>query len=228
VIKALHGRPGIQAAMKTAIELAAANRFFHWPLEFPDVMAKGGFDVMLGNPPWQRIKLQEQEFFATRRREIAAAPNAAARRWMIEALKAAPEGSDDRKLYDEFEEAKRAAEAASESVRASGRFPLTAVGDVNTSALFAEDLLRLNNKRGRAGFIVPTGIATDSTTSAFFAEIASSRCLNSLIDIQTGLGFFDRIGPQGTSFACSPRPDAASRRQRRVSLLLALDDAQGA
>ena len=52
---------------------------FHWPLEFPDVMATGGFDVVLGNPPWERIKLQEQEFFAAREPEIAQAPNAAAR-----------------------------------------------------------------------------------------------------------------------------------------------------
>ena len=54
-------------------------RAFHWPLEFPDVMAAGGFDVVLGNPPWERIKLQEQEFFASRDPEIAQAPNAAAR-----------------------------------------------------------------------------------------------------------------------------------------------------
>ena len=44
--------------------LAMRNQFFHWPLEFPHVFAAGGFTVMLGNPPWERIKLQEQEFFA--------------------------------------------------------------------------------------------------------------------------------------------------------------------
>ncbi len=57
----------------------ATARAFHWPLEFPDIMAAGGFDVVLGNPPWERIKLQEQEFFAAREPEIAEAPNAAAR-----------------------------------------------------------------------------------------------------------------------------------------------------
>ena len=41
--------------------------FFHWPLEFPDVFECGGFDVVLGNPPWERIKLQPEEvsFFGT-------------------------------------------------------------------------------------------------------------------------------------------------------------------
>jgi hypothetical protein len=66
--------------------LAAAQPFFHWPLEFPEVFAAGGFDVMLGNPPWERIKLQEKEFFATRDSEIANAPNKVARDRLIKAL----------------------------------------------------------------------------------------------------------------------------------------------
>ena len=60
-----------------AQDLAGAARAFHWPLEFSDIMATGGFDVVLGNPPWERIKIQEQEFFAAREPEIAEAPNAA-------------------------------------------------------------------------------------------------------------------------------------------------------
>ena len=60
---------------------AEQNRFFHWPLQFPEVFNRdnAGFDVVLGNPPWERIKLQEQEF-SPRSPEIAAAPNAAARK----------------------------------------------------------------------------------------------------------------------------------------------------
>ena len=102
----------------------------------------GGFDVVLGNPPWERIKLQEQEFFAAREPEIAEAPNAAARGRLIAKLKEAASGTRERALYEAFETAKRTAEAAS-SVRPrcgddGGRFPLTGRGDVNTYALFAE------------------------------------------------------------------------------------------
>ena len=46
----------------------------------------GGFDVVLGNPPWERIKLQEKEWFASRRPDIANAGNATQRRRMISAL----------------------------------------------------------------------------------------------------------------------------------------------
>src|SRR5262249_39179753 len=74
------------------------------------------------------------------------------------------------------------------------RFPLTGHGDVNTYALFAELFAKLLDARGRAGAIVPTGIATDATTAPFFAALMSERRLFSLHDFQTGHGFFDRIG----------------------------------
>ena len=95
--------------------LAVRNQFFHWPLEFPHVFAAGGFTVMLGNPPWERIKLQEQEFFAARDPEIAAAPNKAARQRLIDALEKTNPG-----LAREFETAKHTAEAQSRFVRSSG------------------------------------------------------------------------------------------------------------
>jgi hypothetical protein len=175
-------------------ELAIKARAFHWPLEFPDVMASGGFDVVLGNPPWDRIRLEEQEFFGAREPEITQAPNAEARGRMIEALKDADLGTRERALYEEFETAKRISEASSMFVRESGRFPLTGRGDVNTYALFAELFANLANSHGRAGVIVPTGIATDATTAPFFGALMSQRRLFSLHDFQTGLGFFDRIG----------------------------------
>ena len=170
------------------MDLARAARAIHWPLEFPDVMAAGGFDVVLGNPPWERIKLQEQEFFAPREPEIAEAPNAAARAKLIAALAAAPPGSRDRTLYDEFEQAKRTAEASSVFARVpgeeGGRFPLTGRGDVNTYALFAELFSRLVGLRGRAGVIVPTGIATDATTAQFFASFVRERRLVSVLSFE--------------------------------------------
>ena len=57
----------------------------------------GGFDVVLGNPPWERIKLQEKEFFASRAPVIANATNAASRKRQIAALK-----SSDPLLYAAF------------------------------------------------------------------------------------------------------------------------------
>lgn len=176
-----------------AVEVAKAGRAFHWPLEFPDIMAAGGFDAVIGNPPWERIKLQEQEFFASRDAEIALAPTAALRGQAIEALRSAAAGSPGQRLYREFEQAKRTAEAASLFARASGRFPLTGQGDINTYALFAELFSALPKPSGRAGILVPTGIATDSTTSEFFGHLTSTRRLASLIDFENRDGLFPAI-----------------------------------
>jgi hypothetical protein len=194
---ALSGRIAHPETVAAAIEVAQDARAFHWPLEFPAIMAKGGFDCVLGNPPWERIKLQEQEFFASRAPEIAEAPNAAARGRMIAALAGAEQGTRERALHEEFEQAKRTAEASSAFARLpgedGGRFPLTGRGDVNTYALFAEHSTRLISKRGRAGVIVPTGIATDATTAPFFGALIEGRRLATLIDFENREGLFPAV-----------------------------------
>ncbi len=166
---------------------------FHWPLQFPHVFALGGFDVVVGNPPWERLKLQEQEFFAARSPDIAGAPNKAARAALIKALANVPEDSSQAALLKEFEFAKRAAEASSEFARGTPRYPLTGVGDVNTYALFAEHFTRLTRDRGRAGVIVPTGIATDSSTSAFFGNLVSDRKLIRIIGFENESRIFPAV-----------------------------------
>ena len=52
---------------------------FDWRARFPEVFDReeSGFDCVIGNPPWERIKLQEREFFSLPAPEIATAPNAA-------------------------------------------------------------------------------------------------------------------------------------------------------
>jgi hypothetical protein len=176
----------MRQAMVDAPKAARNARALHWPLEFPDVMQRGGFDVVLGNPPWERIKLQEQEFFASRSPEIANAPNKAARDKLIKGLEKAAPGTTDRALFDAFSSAKREAEATSEFVRVSsedgGRFALTGRGDVNTYALFTELFVSLSNNR--AGIIVPTGIATDATTAPFFASLVARQSLASFFSFE--------------------------------------------
>jgi hypothetical protein len=155
-----------------AQEMAQHVRFFHWHLEFPEVFDKGGFDVLLGNPPWERIKIQEQEFFAGRAAWISHAPNAAARERLIEELKTGDELQ--RGLFEEFKLARAAAENSSVFARGSGRYPLSGRGDVNTYALFAELFTNLTGGTSRAGVILPTGIATDATTAPYFASLIQS------------------------------------------------------
>jgi hypothetical protein len=194
---ALAGRTVYRPLVGRMQELSGATRAFHWRLEFPDIMAAGGFDAVLGNPPWERIKLQEKEFFAHQETEIAEAPNKAARDRLIAKLKEAAPGTRERTLYDAFEIAKRAAEALSLFARIdekdAGRFPLTARGDINTYALFAELFANVVAKRGRAGAVLPTGIATDATTAQFFAHLVDCNRLVRLIDFENRDAIFQSV-----------------------------------
>lgn len=85
------------------------------------------------------------------------------------------EAAKEKETYARFIAARRVAEAASVfahlKAEEGGRYPLTGVGDVNTYALFAETIDQVIGRRGRAGFIVPTGIATDDSTKAFFSNV---------------------------------------------------------
>lgn len=189
----LRGGALSQPMLKAVQQAANDFRFLHWQLAFPDVMKAGGFDCVLGNPPWERIKLQEKEFFAARSEAIATAPNKAARERLIKALSAQNASEADQALVLEFELAKREAEGSGEFIRGSGRFSLTAVGDLNTYALFAEHFIRLIGPGGRSGMIVPTGIVTDSSTKAFFEAISSGRRLVSLYDFENREGFFPAV-----------------------------------
>lgn len=187
----------MRQSIADAPKAARRARAFHWPLEFPDVMQQGGFDVVLGNPPWERIKLQEKEFFASRNAEIATASNKAARDKLIKSLRAAEKGTAKRALFEEFRREKRLSEANSIFVRLDGddggRFALTGTGDVNTYALFAELFARLVSKKGRAGVIVPTGVSTDATTAPFFAWLIEEKRLASLIDFENSSPIFPTV-----------------------------------
>ena len=77
--------------------------------------------------------------------------------------------------------------------REAGRFPLTGKGDVNTYALFAELFLQSLSKRGRAGVILPSGIATDSTTASYFAHLTQNKRLVSLVDFENRDGLFAAV-----------------------------------
>ena len=199
----------VPAAVRELVARTAAEyALFHWPLEFPAVFERGGFDVVTGNPPWERVKLQEKEFFAERSPAIAGARNAAERKRMIAALE-----TTDPPLWREFQGALRRSDGESHLLRNSGRYPLAGRGDINTYAVFAELMRSLVGPRGRQGVILPTGIATDDTTKFFFGDLVEQRSLVSLYSFENEEFVFPAIH-HATKFclltvAGSPQRDPA-------------------
>ena len=186
----------LASAQRREVEwLAREYQFFHWHLAFPEVFEGGGergdiggFHCVLGNPPWERVKLQEKEWFAQRSPEIADAPNAAARKRMIRALE-----DEDPELHRAFLDALRRSEGWSYLMRNSGRYPLCARGDINSYAVFAEGMRSVLNEFGRVGCVLPTGIATDDTTKFFFQDVVGTKSLVSLFDFENRKGLFPDV-----------------------------------
>ena len=163
-------------------ECAKTYGFLHPHLAFPAVYGEGnpgGFDVVLGNPPWDQVQFDDREFFALRAPEIADAPTMAKRKQMINHLRAA-----DPILYEAYIRAASQLDAIKHFVHASGRYPLTSYGRLNYYSLFAELDRSLLSATGRLGIVVPTGIATDAFNQYFISDILDANLVVSLYDFE--------------------------------------------
>ena len=174
----LTGGPPSRAVWK-AKELAEGLQFFHWPLEFPEVFERGGFDVVLGNPPWEQLQPEEVKFFSSVGATRIAQLSGEERKRAIQAL-----DRTDPSLAAAWKRHQRTIHQMANFARSSGRFPKSGTGKINTYAVFAELAWRLLGPRGRAGVVVPTGIATDDTTKHLFGALVDARALVSLFDFE--------------------------------------------
>ena len=171
---------------QNAKSIADQESFLHWEVAFPsvwqawqDINPSGGFDAVIGNPPWDRIKLQEVEWFATRAPEIALQQTAAARRNAIHDLR-----QKDSNLADDFERAKAHADQLGKVIRGSGDYPLLGRGDINLYSLFVERAKNLIKPDGFVGLLTPSGIYGDKTAADFFKQISTGGNVYGLFDFE--------------------------------------------
>ena len=172
--------------LDSAKSLVEEQRFLNWQVAFPGVWSDwkkpkltGGFDAVIGNPPWDRMKLQQVEWFAARQPEIALAPRAADRKRMIAELEKAGDP-----LSQDFALANERAAAALRIARKGGDYPLLSKGDVNLYSLFVERAMTLVKSGGMVGLLVPSGIASDKTSATFFKSVATEGRLKALYDFE--------------------------------------------
>jgi hypothetical protein len=165
-------------------------RALDWQKTFKNVFSRpnSGFDCVIGNPPWERMKLQEREFFDTSAPEIASATDAAKRRKLIEKLK-----TTNPDLYQKYLDAKSKADNALTYIRDCKRYPLTGKGDINTYSVFAELAHSIVAPTGRVGLLVPTGIATEHTTKDFFSILVNANSIIAIYDFENMAPIFPDV-----------------------------------
>jgi hypothetical protein len=167
--------------VKAATEILGEFPAFHWPLRFPEIAARGGFDCFVGNPPWEQVKLQEQEWFAPRDPAIAMMPSAP-RRAAIVAL-----SEKNPKLWHQWRVAEVAYDRLAEFMRNSGRYG-SSEHEPNTYLLFTElvaDALRSN---GRAGIIVKSALGLDQSAQRLFQKLVNAGKVEEFHDFVNGGG----------------------------------------
>ena len=177
--------PVAQAARSACAE----SRVLHWPLVFPQVFARGGFDVVIGNPPWEKFTISEEEWFASRASEIAAIPSKSRRRVLIRDLE---RGSPA--LYSAWQAAQREAEVLKAALsRKSRLYPLTGFGEQNTYHLFTERSYGILRPEGRCGMVVKTGIGSAKNCLPLFTELTQTHKLVSLFDFVNAKRLFPAV-----------------------------------
>lgn len=172
----------------TVEALADQYRFFHWHLQFPQVFAKGGFEVVIGNPPWDKIQVEEQHFFASTHPDIATA-DARRRKKLIDELESRDPGA-----FTAYRSALRRAVGTAQLVKECGRYRLTGSGNVATHSLFLEGALAIVAPRASAaiGLVVPSGLATQDSQKELFAHLVDGR-LRTFFDFQNSGGLFSEV-----------------------------------
>ena len=211
---------GDDAASRAANELMASARalarretFFHWWTTFPTVFgagSKNGFDAVIGNPPWDRIKLQEIEWFAERVPAIAAQSRAANRKKMVAVLQnassaqtahSAPSASGHAALAQDWGaqyaqavgRAETNARVLGNGKLGAGDYPLLGGGDVNLYSLFVERAQALVASDGVVALVTPSGIAADKGAAPFFSSLSRTGRLRALFDFENRRVFFPDV-----------------------------------
>lgn len=171
--------------------LIEAYRFFHWHLEFTDVFGSdgsGGFDVVLGNPPWETVEVKTQEFFVSVAPGILEVDDSESQEDLILGLK-----DKNPMIYNAFRDFSRKILGTAHFIHVSNRYPLCAHGKVNTYSIFAELNRQILSPKGRIGCVVQSGIATDDSTKFFFQDLMKKSALVSLSDFENKKKIFPAI-----------------------------------
>lgn len=139
-------------------ELATRYKFFHWELEFADLFAdNGGFDLILGNPPWLKVEWQEGGVMGDYE------PQFVLRKFSASKLNTLRAETFDRlpmleqSYYGEFEEAS----ATQNFLNGLVNYPELKGIQTNLYKCFLPQAWRIGNKTGVSGFLHPEGVYDD-------------------------------------------------------------------
>jgi type I restriction-modification system DNA methylase subunit len=148
--------------------LADRFKFFHWELNFADVFAdRGGFDVILGNPPWLKVEWNESGVLGDFNPKFLIKKLSATqlRQERIDAFARKPEL--EKAWFTELEEA----EGTQNFLNAMQNYPELKGVQTNLYKCFLPQAWRWGSEQGVSGFLHPEGIYDDPKGGEFRAKV---------------------------------------------------------
>ena len=223
--------PEMLAKCEFSHQVCEQNKVLHWPFMFPEAMSQGGFDCVLGNPPWEKMATEDIQWFATRIPAIVEAQNASQRKAMIKALAEGkwfqqyqantvnlqqysknPEdqANFERQIFAEYMQAVYQTGAQSTLIHlgaeSGGRFPLTGDGIANLFALFAELYFNLRCEQGAAGIVVPVGLISDYGSRRFSQKLFAGQLASSVYHFNNTENIFPAVHSSYSFILLTMRP----------------------
>ena len=152
----------LNLALPEILESVGAYRdwhhFYHWPLEFPDVFgpdAVHGFSATVGNPPWDRLRPDSQDFFVRYDPKF----RSYSKQQAIRASKTMMQQHDNIKI--KWEEFKAKIFLANSFLGSAAHFSFAAKKDMNLYKFFLNLSFGILSPDGYMGIVVPNGICSD-------------------------------------------------------------------
>ena len=141
-----------------ARDIAARQHFFHWELEFADVFAeRGGFDLVIGNPPWVKLEWNEKGVLSDEDPRFAV-KDLSASQTAQEREAALADGAARAAYLDAYVEMT----GQKNFLNATQNYPLLKGQQTNLYRCFLPQAWTFTSKEGNAAFVHPDGILNDS------------------------------------------------------------------
>ena len=173
--RAVVTHPHLERARLLAAEVRAA----HLPTRFPEVFRRepAGFDVILGNPPWEKLHVEEHVWWGARFPGLHRSMTPAERQKALTRLR--KQRSD---LVAEYE-AEVEATAAAARVIAAGPFPGIGAAHLDLFAAFSWRFWHVLRVGGRSGVVLPRTALAGSATAEWRRTVLSEGAMPNLVVI---------------------------------------------